>query len=171
MTTIAYREGILAVDRQMAHGHYVRPVDCKLHVIHTSFSVDYAIAFAGTISMGLAFVQWMEAGRVEGEFPIKVIDRERGFHALAVQRVAAGPPSCQYYGNDLIAISEDDAPYAAQGAGDEFALGAMWMGASAVQAVQAANAHCSWSDYGVMYVDLTGDFLIHRLEENGGLEG
>lgn len=171
MTTIAYRDGILAVDRQMAHGHYIRPTDCKLQVVHTAFSVDYAIAYSGTISMGQAFVQWMEAGRVEGEFPIKIIDRKMGFHALVVQRPAVtGRPSCAYYGNDLIPISEDEAPYAAQGSGDEFALGAMWQGATAVQAIQAANALCAWSNYGVMYVDLTGDFLIHRLEENEGLE-
>ncbi len=166
MTTIAYRDGILATDRQMAHGSYIRPTDCKLHVLKASYSMEYAVAFAGTISMGLAFVEWIKEGQVKGDFPIKNIDHKSAFHALVVQRVAASQPVCNYYGNELIPISEGEAPYAAQGSGDEFALGAMWQGATAVQAVRAANAHCAWSNYGVMYVDLTGDFLIHRLEDN-----
>jgi hypothetical protein len=161
MTTIAYRDGILAVDRQMAHGHYIRETDCKLQLVHNSYSVDYAIAFTGTISMGKAFVKWMEEGCVEGGFPIKDIDRKSAFHALTVQRTGS-IPACKYWGNDLIPISEDDAPYAAQGSGDEFALGAMYQGATAIEAVQAANKHCAWSGYGVLYVDVAGDFEIKR---------
>ena len=172
MTTVAYRNGVLAVDRQMTHGQFSRPTDCKLQIVHTSFSRSLAIAFTGSYAMGLAFCKWMEAGSVQGEFPM-LIDRKAGFHALVVPKTIgiAGPDECQYYSSDLIAISEAEAPYVAQGAGDEFALGAMWQGATAVQAIQAANAHCLFSNYGVLYVDVTGDFLIHRLEENGGLEG
>ena len=166
MTTIAYRDGILATDRQMAHGHYIKPTDCKLHLVQSTFSIDYAIAFSGTFSMGLAFVEWIKEGQMLGKFPIKNIDNKMAFHALVVQRMVGSQNSrCDYYGTDLIPISEDDTPYTAQGSGDEFALGAMWHGATAVQAVQAANEHCAWSGYGVLYVDLPGDFKIRRLEE------
>lgn len=162
MTTIAYRDGILAVDRQMSHGHYVRATDMKLHLIKSSYSIDYAFAFAGTITMGLAFVEWVKEGMVKGEFPIADVDKKAAFHSLLVQRVAGSQsPPVRYFGNDLIGMSEDEVPYTAQGAGDEFALGAMYHGASAVEAVRAANRMCAWSGYGVQYVDVV-DFEIKR---------
>jgi len=169
MTTIVYRDGILATDRQMAHGQYVRPTDMKLHLVISYGGTHYALAFAGVVTFGLAFAKWVEEGKVEGEFPIKNIDDKINFHALLVQRRYGTDgviqPKCQYYGNNLIAMSEDEVPYVAQGTGDEFALGAMHHGANAIEAVQAANAMCAWSSFGVLYVDLLadeGDFEIKR---------
>jgi hypothetical protein len=134
-----------------------------LHKVRSIHSVDYAVAFAGTVIMGLAFVEWVEKGRVRGKYPINDIDKSQCFHCLLVEPLAAGKPSVQYFGNDLIGMPEDEVPYLAQGAGDEFALGAMYQGATAIEAVQAANHLCAWSSYGVQYIDVAGDFEIKRL--------
>ena len=168
MTTIAYRDGILAVDRQMVHGHFARPTDMKLHKIKSVEGIEYAFAFSGTIIMGLAYVEWIEKGMPRGDFPIKDINKERSFYSLLVKRFfdtdATVRPEVQYFDNDLIGMSEDEVPWAAQGSGDEFALGAMFHGATAIEAVQAANAQCAWSGYGVNYIDVAGDFQIKRLK-------
>lgn len=162
MTTVAYRDGILAVDRQMCHGAFIRPTDMKMCLIKPKSRREYALAFTGSIIMGLAFAQWIKDGQVRGEFPIKDIDKEKLFHALLVTRVMGGKPTVQYFGNDLIAMSEDEREYVAQGYGDEFAYGAFYMGATAIEAVQAASAQCAWSGFGINYVDVAGDFEIKR---------
>lgn len=163
MTTIAYRDGILAVDRMMNHCDVVRPTDLKLHKVHSSYSIDYAVAFAGTCIMGLAFVEWVKEGRVRGKYPINNIDKKVGFQCLLVQRNGHDKPTVQYFDNDLIGMPLQEMPYAAEGRGDEFALGAMFMGASAVEAVQAANHNCAYSGYGVNYIHVSGEFEIKRL--------
>lgn len=167
MTTIAYRDGILAVDRLMAHGSFIRPTDMKMRIIKTRQGLDYALVFTGSIVMGVAFEQWIEEGRVRGEYPMKDIDQQKAFHALLVERHVndLDHPTVQYFGNDLIGMSEDEMQYVAQGTGDEFAYGAFFMNATAVEAVQAANAQCAWSGFGVLYVDVKGDFEIKRWKE------
>lgn len=168
MTTIAYRDGILAVDRQMCHGHCVRPTNLKLHKVHSSYSIDYAVAFTGTIIMGLAFVEWVKDGSVRGKYPIADVNQKQDFHCLLVQRCVndRDHPVVKYFGNDLIGLLEEETvPYLAEGRGDEFALGAMHHGATAVEAVQAANHGCAFSGYGVRYIDVAGDFEIKTIEE------
>lgn len=165
MTTIAYRDGILAVDRMLYHEGVIRPTDMKLHKIKSTFSVEYAIAFAGTLSMGLAFVEWVKEGQVKGQYPIKDIDPKQVFNCLLVQRVGILPPVVQYFCADLISMPEKEAPYLAEGDGDEVALGAMYMGATAIEAVEAACHHTAYSGYGVNYIDVSGDYAIRSEKE------
>lgn len=162
MTTIAYRDGILAVDRQLCHGDYVRPTDLKLHKIRSSYSIDYGFAFAGSVVMGLAFVEWVKEDMVRGKYPIQDINKKQGFHALLVQRNGGDIPTVRYFDNDLIGMPEDEMPYLAEGAGDEYALGAMYMGATAVEAIKAANHSCAYSGYGINYLDVAREFEIKR---------
>jgi hypothetical protein len=147
----------------MNHGDCIRPTDQKLFRVHSSYSIDYAISFAGTIVMGLAFVEWVKGGMIKGEYPIKNIDQKQIFHCLLVRRNGIGTPTVQYFGNDLIGLLEVDFEYLAEGRGDEFALGAMHHGATAVEAIQAANHNCAFSGYGVNYIDVPGDFEIKRI--------
>ena len=165
ITTLAYRDGILAVDRQASHGSSIRPTDMKIRLIKTRQGIDYALAFTGALTMGLAFEEWVKEGQRPGEFPIKDMDTHKYFHALLVKRNGSDKPTIQYFGNDLIGLSEDEIEYTAQGTGDEFAYGAFFMNATAVEAVQAANVQCAWSGFGVLYVDVKGDFEIKRWKE------
>lgn len=128
MTTIAYRDGIVAADTlcrddEFAQKYYRR----KIRVMQ-----DAVIAESGEDRWIDAFCAWWKGGRLhpapripKGQIGMLVVYRD-----LRVELWADA-----VYG---LPISED---YCATGSGGAVALGAMWMGASAGQAVRAAMAH------------------------------
>ncbi len=152
MTTIAYRDGILAVDRMATFGDIKESTDHKLEVFRRPYS---AVAIAGTLALGIAFFDWCREGR-QGKFeldPWTNPDKEY-VTALIVTRINASNCKVEYHtGNQSIEWPSDR--YRAIGNGAEFAMGAMHHGATAVEAVQAAIEHSVYSGYGVVWVDIT----------------
>jgi len=158
MTTIVYRDGILAADRQMSQNGIVHACDAKLVVVKCDTG-DVAIGFAGQIALGLAFAEWVEKGLVRGEFPAVVSSKDY-FHALLVRPVYGDdarrvmPHRVEYWDSALFPLDETADVYSAQGIGAAIAVGALYQGASAIGAVRAANYHCPDSGFGISYIDM-----------------
>lgn len=136
MTVIAYRAGVLACDSRITH-------DSEAGGTRTSKCVKMfrkpgaIVALAGETSPGLVFLDWYGSGK---EPPGILIDGEADFLAMVLtngglfefDKWCRGEPVKLHRG------------YWAQGCGAKVALGAMYQGATAVQAVAAA---CAWDPY------------------------
>lgn len=125
MTTIAYRKGVLAADTRMIQGSAI--IGNVTKIVRRD---DGALAGgAGDLAWVQAFHRWFMAGE-EGDPPIL----EDGSKGLIVRR--RKPVEMFEPGGTV----EWKPPYLAIGSGKEFALGAMFAGASAIEAIKAAMA-------------------------------
>ena len=130
MTTIAYRNGILAADTRAIIGGSTMG---SINKIAKNFGGSLAGA-GGNAGYNYAFIEWFRNGE-EGIPPeAKVTDNalDRGVIFRVDGKIEVYEPD----GKFMI-----KAPYYALGSGMDVALGAMFMGATAEQAVQAAIAH------------------------------
>lgn len=124
MTTIAVRDGIMAADRTVqADG---------INVFETSkiYRVKGAlIGFAGALTDALRFVLWYRDRRSKRP----TFDDNGGFDAIVINPDG----SMELWDQDLVPmIVESD--YISIGSGNAVALGAMYQGASAEEALEAA---------------------------------
>lgn len=141
MTTIAIRDGVLASDTlvtrygEQAAGHRVK-----------AYKVDGAIVTAvGKATFARAFHQWTMDGR-KGDAPS---------NSESTGIVLEVDGSVSLYNEGL----RETAPFAefyAFGSGNEYALGAMAMGADARQAVAAASRFCLFTG---------GEISVLRLDD------
>lgn len=134
MTTIAWRDGILAADKKASEGDTGHRVT-KLHRTKT-----HAIATAGGFGVGLLFVKWFP--KQEGECPLDDCT------TALVMNLDTG--QCWSWEEDGIPIPIED-KFTAIGTGQQFALGAMAFGATAVEAVEIANEWDNNSGLGINY--------------------
>lgn len=134
MTTIAYRDGILAADSHAtygggsAHKHTCRKLFRKT-IIENKKKVDVIIATAGDSSPGLVFVDWYGSGK-----PIPDTFLHIGGEFLCLVLTPKGLFEFDIYcrGEEVM----DD--FYAIGSGAPFALGAMAAGKCAYDAVRIA---------------------------------
>jgi len=125
MTTIAYREGILAADRLSVQGS-TKSRCTKL------FKIDgHAIGVAGELACGLLFIEWFSGG-MRGDCPLN--DQTTAL----VLNLSTG--DCRQWESPGAGILVED-EFAAIGSGAGFAYGAMEMGADARQAVRIASKY------------------------------
>lgn len=135
MTTIAYRDGVLASDTATWSGAAL--VGSVVKIVRRPGDGHLAAA-AGSARYGSAFREWF----IQGE-----------------QGVAPTPMETEHYsdrgmifrGGFVVIIHEPEgaheikAPYYATGSGRDFALGAMYSGAGAARAIEAAAFHDGWT--------------------------
>lgn len=124
MTTIAYRDGVLAADSSCwvdtTRVHSAR----KIWRVHGGL-----IGFAGTISYGLAMVRWLQSGADPDDYPKEsngsciIIDR-RGI----IRSYESGSTTSMRIVEKYVSI----------GSGSSVALGAMFAGANAKDAIKAS---------------------------------
>lgn len=132
MTTIAYRDGILAADTGETAGN--SRLGRAVKIVRRA---DGALAAAaGNAVYAYAFKEWFRRGG-EGQPPEaksenNTFDRGVIFHADG--RIEVFEPGGKFF---------TAAPYYALGSGRPEALGAMFAGASAIQAIKAAMVHDS----------------------------
>lgn len=144
MTTIAYRDGKMAADRMVKCGAVAHHDITKI-----VRRMDGALCgTCGVSSLGFAFRKWFLGGEV-GDKPSCGDSEDCNIHAIIVR------PSGVVELHDFLGMSEIEGPFHAVGAGAEFALGAMAMGADAVQAVNIA------AEFGVGRVGYV-DCITHR---------
>ena len=135
MTTIAYRDGILAADSRVTYGEHqtARIHTCKKlfrkRVTQGKKSFDVIIATAGESSPGLVFVDWYGSGK-----PVPDLFLHLGGDFLCLVLTPSGLFEYDVYcrGEE---VSDD---FYAIGSGAGPALGAMHCGKSAVEAVRIA---------------------------------
>ena len=123
MTTIAYRDGIMVSDTLLSSG----PNRCG-EIQKSGRTVDgYLWAVAGSACLIADFRDWAE--RRDGN-PYEITDRESNFILITPQGKVR-----EWWGSGWC---QTDGEFFAWGSGDSVALGAMAVGASAVEAVAAA---------------------------------
>ena len=130
MTTIVYKNGILAADTRETVNNVARRCS-KLFK-----SGKDIIATAGDSYSGMVFVNWWMAGAREEDKPdLTNLDFEEDFECLVWTKGKLWSVNRLF---ELVEINLDDHPYYAVGSGSNVALGALAMGASAKRAVEIA---------------------------------
>lgn len=123
MTTVAYRDGIIASDSLITSGGARAGLTArKIRKIGGAL-----VAGCGFIGELERFVSWV-AGGMKGDDPL------RGGETTALL-IAPGQPLLMFAGAGPWAVESD---FIAMGSGEDFAFGAMAHGASAVEAVEIA---------------------------------
>jgi len=128
MTTIVYSKGILAADTQLTQGDCIVSHSTKKLFKVKSFSHIYYIGIAGDPSDYLAITEWAKA-----DFDPEFTPKTEGSTAIIVD---AEGNTYGFQGGNLFPTGKGDQ---AVGSGYIVALGALAMGASAVEAVKAAG--------------------------------
>ena len=128
MTTIAYRDGIMAADSMLSDYHDIKRGTKKIFVLD-----DAVVGTAGDDDAITRFLEWWREGHDLSKRPKRVGD----CHILIVP--SKGRPEIwdESYTGEPVAES-----FCAIGSGRAIAYGALEMGASAKEAVQAA---CKWN--------------------------
>lgn len=132
MSTVAYRDGVLAADSK-AYGGSGQNSPGEKRKIHRLKDGTVVGVTSAVLGMGERFAAWLDAGGdptawTGGDPDLRaIIVRPGGEMFLADDGLFfSGPIQCKQY---------------AIGSGAAYALGAMSMGATAVQAVHVAIAH------------------------------
>lgn len=136
MTVIAWDGKIIAADKQATRGGQLRKTT-KL-IVHPEKPIVYGMS--GTEQTGIIVANWHIAGAKEEDFPEcqKIVgntDPNYWSHLIVCTK-----NSCEYYSMWPVPLRIRENFYAI-GSGDEYAMGAMEMGANAIKAVEVA---CKW---------------------------
>ena len=140
MTVIAWDGLILAADKQATYGDH-RKMSTKI------FCVDNGsvIAVCGAVAKGLKIVEWFKSGCKRDDWP-DTIQESDGW----AQLIVASTDGVYWYDRLPYPIPLEQ-PFMAWGNGDEFAMGALAMGATAIEAVEIASKYCEGCGMGVDY--------------------
>lgn len=134
MTVIAWDGSILAADRQSTNN------GCKRQVTKIKKIGDSLYGISGSFDRGVTVLNWVEAGKDPEEWP-EFQQKDEDYCFL----LEIAPGGIIYrYEREPYPIHIEEIQYA-QGCGRDYALGAMYMGANAVEAVKAAcefDANC-----------------------------
>jgi len=129
MTTIAYRNGVLAVDGQATRSNIIVELDArKWHKCKDGT----IIAFTGDLQKFHPFIDWVENGRDHANKPNMAFGDDESCQGIVVTEHAV-----YEYDKDGFSIIHDE--FAAWGSGAPFALTAMVLGYGAVDAVKVAS--------------------------------
>jgi ATP-dependent protease HslVU (ClpYQ) peptidase subunit len=132
MTTVAYRDGILACDSLVTWGPTLMP--CKMKKIH-KLPNGALFGFCGSLELGeIMRRSLISIGQADG-----VLEDRRDLDKENFEGVLIQPNGeTMFFENRSWIYLE--VPYFAMGSGKEHAYGAMHVGASAKQAVKASKA-------------------------------
>lgn len=148
MTTIAYRDGVLAADTAMHRG--TTRVDGITKIVRAS---DGLLAgAAGTAGYNGSFLAWAVDGRLRAEPPPVAKEDNDNYDTGLI-----------FHPDGLVELFEPSGRFEARpayfaiGSGRDAALGAMFSGADAVTAVKAAIAHDAWTSGGITVLRHEGE--------------
>lgn len=141
MTTIAYQGGIMAADSRAYSGNKVWiGSKVKLHRMSNGALVGSTSRLVGKTELFAAWIQEQIDSKVAS--PGEMLSEQ----PIGVAGLLVWPDGSVWYWNDGSNFAGPlEADYFAVGSGEEFAQGAMAMGASAEQAVEAACLLDPWS--------------------------
>lgn len=143
MTTIVYRAGILAADSRAYSGDK-NPIGEK-RKIHRLADGSLIGASSNKVGVCEKFRRLVEESGVDGTFEDEI----------PVQAIVIRPDGSVFYFNDLDSFSGPiKSEYLAIGSGEEYAIGALKMGASAVDAVRIAIECDPWTGGAIHTLEL-----------------
>lgn len=140
MTTIAYRDGVLAADRR-AYSGGKSPIGLKTKVERLKDGSLLGVS-STVVGASTQIRDWVERG-----CPLPAPDdlQPESFELLLIR-----PSGEVFYACNAPTLTGPlEAAFLAVGSGSDYALGAMSMGASAVEAVEVAASHDPWTGGGV----------------------
>ena len=144
MTIVVWDGKTIAADRQITRGDQV-----SSRVKLKRLDSGAVVCTCGDADRGLMLIDWYINGKDPAVWP--AFQRaDTGWVILVV--VECG--QVYEYNQEPVAIPVE-APYDAWGSGSSFALGALAMGATASQAVEAASKHCNTCGMGVDAFDVS----------------
>jgi hypothetical protein len=120
----------------------------------------YAFAYCGDAVLGPVFNAFLSRGADPFERPqVAYVGGEKpNMRALTFLGVSSDALEIRIYDEDFLYMPEPAGSFIALGAGDGLAMGAMAMGASAVEAVKVACEHGASSGYPVYWLNVaTGE--------------
>lgn len=167
MTTIAYRDGVIASDSRAGRGNFVLPgIEPKLRRMK-----DGSLAgICGDAALGFRLLDWLE-GSGPGGRPDTFQTADYWCSVLVVEKSGN---ATLYEGNGYSVVP---GPFYAMGSGMAPALGAMHMGANAERAVEIAAQCDPWTGGPIEWMALDGrgsqqqpadfrpDSIKHELEK------
>lgn len=130
MTTIAWKDGILAADSRVSCGDRLVGHWSKLRVIEVA-GERVAYALTGNQAYSPLFEAFLAKGEIHDEL------KKDGDDYWRAAVVRGG--GLREYESGCLEIPRSDAPFEAWGSGTKYALGAMAAGASAEEAVKIAS--------------------------------
>lgn len=143
MTVIAWDGKILAADKQSTYGDAAR-TGTKLFKITDS----EIVAFCGGAAMSLKILEWYKNGENKDTWPQEMQDSDDWSQMIVVNN-----KNIYWYDRLPYQLKLED-PFMAWGRGMEFAIGAMAMGATAIQAVEIASKYCEGCGMGIDYAEV-----------------
>lgn len=150
MTTIAYRDGILAADTLVTDENVKYRKTLKIAKAKSARSAgcqQILVAACGDSALCAAFLAWAEDGGFGDDLKkrpvLKVGDRKAYGYVFRNDRGLQGRVT--EFEGDLPPVTFEVEGYFAAGSGREFAIGAMHCGANAAAAVDAAIGHDLYS--------------------------
>ena len=135
MTTIAYKDGVLASDRRATSGSEPPMTVDKLYQLNNGA----VLGFAGMLDEGFRVVDWINAGMYPDEKP-------KVQHSEFIYLTVDGP----FYMEKFLRLLPIVDPFFAIGSGAQYALGAMASGRSAAEAVEVASRFDPLTGNGVL---------------------
>lgn len=136
MSTVVYRDGILAADRQITGDNMILGKVQKVFV-----AGDHLVGITGAYADAMAFVQWASTNfdpkrkpQTERDVEAVVVRRDGSFHVRSSPLWVEEPITTNFY---------------ASGSGSHIAIGALAMGADPVKAVQIACEYDIFSGGGI----------------------
>lgn len=144
MTTIAFRDGVMAADTRAYSGNRA-PIGTKskVHRLDDGTLIGVSSTIPGG---GETVIQWWRE-KLNSEIALPA-----AFSMLAVNQAGE-----VFYANDTPNVSGPlTGDFFSIGSGSDFAIGAMEVGADAVSAVITAAKHDVWSDVPVDALSLSG---------------
>lgn len=140
MTTIVYRDGVLAADRRAYSGDK-KPIGSKTKIHRLEDGTLFGVS-SSNVGADSLLRRWIESGCVTAATDQLKPD---SFELIVIK-----PTGDVFYANGNLDLTGPlEAEYFAIGSGDHYALGALAMGASAEVAVQIASDLDIWSGGGV----------------------
>lgn len=140
MTTIVYRAGVMAADSRAYSGDK-HPIGAKVKVRRTKEGVLIG-ASSTVVGATEQICSWYEKGRPEG------FDLPERFSLIV-----AHPDGRVFVADDQQFLSGPlEADFFAIGSGEQYAYGALFMGADAIDAVRAACFSDVWTDLPIFAV-------------------
>lgn len=136
MTTIAYRDGVMAADSGTVFGgSMILHHNTHKVVRHETATHIYLGGCAGLATICAGFRQWMRDGMKDFP-PLKVSGEDTGSAIMAIFDKATSEVELWQYEVDGGYVVDE--PYAVEGSGSGYAMAVLWNGGTAVEAIKAA---------------------------------
>lgn len=148
MTTIAYKDGVLAGDRRVTYEGITRTTT-KVHRVNKDL-----VGFTGHGWQAEELLEWYRMGAEPDKFPGSNRNRDEWTQMLVIRR-RDGEIEILSYERSPFPVRLLD-PFVAAGSGRDFAMTAMHLGKTAAEAVEVASLFDAFSGNGIDTLTLEG---------------